>query len=203
MKLVKICGLTKEEEAAYVNEAGADFAGMVLFVPKSKRNISVEQAKTIIRRLEKRVKSVAVTISPTAQQLSEIQQAGFDYVQVHGELEEALLNSLNIPVIKAFNVSDLSQYQRFRDNPHVAGYVFDAQVPGSGKTFDWSTLTALPRDDKFALLAGGLNPDNVAEALSATGLSGADTSSGVENSDGNGKSREKIKEFVKRVKTCV
>lgn len=200
MKLVKICGLTEEKEASYVNEAGADFAGMILFVPKSKRNISVEKAAFIVSCLSPSVKSVAVTISPTAEQLFCIEKAGFDYVQIHGEISDELLNAVNIPVIKAFNVHDLSEYGRFQKNPHVAGYVFDAQQPGKGETFDWSVLEKLPRDEKFALLAGGLTPDNVAQAMAFTDIDGADTSSGVENDNGVGKSREKILEFVKRAR---
>lgn len=201
MKLVKICGLTQEKEAAYVNEAGADFAGMVLFVPKSKRNISLKQAGAIMSCLDRQVKAVAVTISPTLEQLSEIEQAGFDYVQIHGKLEDEVLNGIHIPVIKAFNVADLSEYERFQKNAHVAGYVFDAQMPGSGQTFDWTRLQELPRDEKFALLAGGLNPENVKQALLTTGLDGADTSSGVEAPQGTEKSRERILEFVKTVRT--
>lgn len=200
MKLVKICGLTEEIEAAYVNEAGADFAGMVQFVPKSKRNISIEKAASIMRCLAPSVKSVAVTVSPASEELLRIEEAGFDYVQIHGEISDELLNSLNIPVIKAFNVHDLSEYERFKRNPHVAGYIFDAQQPGSGRTFEWSVLETLPRDEKFALLAGGLNPDNVANILTVPGIDGADTSSGVENDNGIGKSREKILAFVKRVR---
>lgn len=200
MKLVKICGLTQEIEAAYVNEAGADFAGMIQFVPKSKRNISTEKAVSIMSCLKPSVKSVAVTVSPTAEELSCIEKAGFDYVQIHGEISDELLNAVGIPVIKAFNVHDLSEYGRFQKNPHVAGYIFDAQQPGSGKSFEWSVLEKLPRDEKFALLAGGLTPDNVAQAMAFTDIDGADTSSGVENDNGIGKCREKILAFVKHAR---
>lgn len=203
MRLVKICGLTEETEAAYLNEAGADFAGMVQFVPKSKRNISTEKAVSIMNCLKPSVKSVAVTISPTSEQLRCIEKAGFDYVQIHGQISDELLDSISIPVIKAFNVHDLSEYERFQKNPHVAGYVFDAQQPGSGKTFDWSVLEKLPHDEKFALLAGGLNPDNVAQVMTLAGIDGADTSSGVENENGIGKSREKILAFVSCARGCV
>lgn len=203
MKLVKICGLTKEEEAAYLNEAGADFAGMVQFVPKSKRNISAEKAVSIMNCLNPSVKSVAVTVSPTSEQLRCIEKTGFDYVQIHGQISDELLASISIPVIKAFNVQDLSEYDRFQKNPHVAGYIFDAQQPGSGKTFDWSVLEGLAQDEKFALLAGGLNPDNVAQVMNMTCIDGVDTSSGVENENGVGKSREKILAFVSRARGCV
>lgn len=203
MRLIKICGLTDEAEASYVNEAGADFAGFVQFVPKSRRNISTERAVSIMRCLNPSVKSVAVTISPSQEELAVIEQAGFDYVQIHGNISDELLDSLRIPVIKAFNVHDLSEYGRFQKHENVAGYVFDAQQPGSGKTFDWSVLERLPRDEKFALLAGGLNPENVARILAVTRIDGADTSSGVENENGIGKSREKVLEFVRRARQGV
>ena len=75
---IKICGLTRPEEADYVNRSEVDFAGMVLFFPKSKRNIAIEQAKTILAALDPSVKSVAVVVSPTLEQAMQIEQAGFD-----------------------------------------------------------------------------------------------------------------------------
>ncbi len=198
MKLVKICGLTTEEEAEWVSEAGADFAGMIQFFPKSKRNIPIDKAKSIMKHLSG-VKSVAVVVGPSADEVSQIEQAGFDYIQIHGGISDDLLNSISIPVIKAFNVSDLSDYERFSKNPHVCGYIFDALVPGSGKVFDWTVLENLPRDGKMSLVAGGLNPENVSDISKIRGISGADTSSGVENDNGVGKSREKIFSFVNKV----
>lgn len=200
MKKIKICGLTTETEAEYVNEAGIDYAGIVQFFPKSKRNVSTEQAVRIMRRLDTGILPVAVTVSPTAEQLKRIEDAGFSLVQIHGKIEEELLERLKIPVLKAFNVQDLSEYGRFQRNGKVVGYVFDAQVPGSGQTFNWSLLRKLPKDDKLSLVAGGLTPENVAAALIATRADGVDTSSGVENDNGIGKSREKILRFAENVR---
>ncbi|MDE5863203.1 MAG: phosphoribosylanthranilate isomerase [Lachnospiraceae bacterium] len=199
MKKVKICGITEIEEAEYLNEARTDYAGFVQFFPQSKRNISPQKASSIIKELDSGILPVAVTVCPTAEQLHIIEQTGFRIVQIHGNISDALLDSISIPIIKAFNVSDLSQYERFQKNDRVIGYIFDAQAPGEGKTFDWSLLKNIPLDTKPALLAGGLTPENVAAALKATGLWGADTSSGVENDNGIGKSRKKIMEFVKAV----
>ncbi len=202
MPKIKICGLTREIEAEYLNEAKVDYAGMVLFFPKSKRNISIDRAAAIMKYLDPGILPVAVTVCPTADQLEEIQSAGFSMVQIHGSIEDAVLERLSIPVLKAFNVHDLSEYGRFQKNEKVAGYLFDAQIPGSGKTFDWSVLRKLPKDDKLSLIAGGLNPENVREALSATRADGVDTSSGVENDDGTGKDREKILRFVENARGC-
>ena len=77
--------------------------------------------------------------------------------------------------------------------------MFDAQEPGSGKTFDWKLVTDIPRDEKLFLLAGGLHPDNVAEAIAAIHPDGVDVSSGVEFTDKPGKDAKKIKQFVDNV----
>lgn len=197
---IKICGLTQEKEAAYLNEAAVDFAGFVQYFPKSKRNISLERAVQIKKELLPSIKSVAVTVSPALEQLQLIEAAGFDYVQIHGPLEESILRQINIPVIKAFNVNDLEQFPLYAGLPQTKGFVFDALIPGSGQTFDWSLVPAFPKGSQFSLLAGGLNPKNVAGAILATGATGVDTSSGVENDNGSGKSREKILQFVKAVR---
>lgn len=197
---IKICGLTSVEEAGYLNQHQVDFAGMVLFYPKSKRNITIDHAKEIIGALEEGIKSVAVVVSPTMEQAQEIEQAGFDYIQIHGEVPKELFTALNIPVLKAFNVKDMARYQEYHENPAIAGYVFDAQEPGSGKTFDWSLVQRIPRDEKLLLLAGGLNPENVAEAIAFVQPDGVDVSSGVEYTDKLGKDPEKIQVFVENIR---
>lgn len=201
--MIKICGLKNVTEAEWVTEAGADLAGMVLFFPKSKRNIDIDTAKEIMAALGDGVKSVAVTVTPSIEQIKQIEAAGFDYLQYHGELGEELLADINIPVIKAFNVKDVSDIKCFVDNERIAGFVFDANAPGSGVGFDYKVLNSVRPEieaaeakGKLVLLAGGLGPDNVAEALRLTGFKGVDTSSGVENENGDGKSREKIFKFI-------
>ena len=197
---VKICGLTSPAEARYLNENHVDFAGMVLFFPKSKRNISIEQAKEIMAALDASIKRVAVVVSPSIEQIRQIETAGFDYVQIHGEIPETEA-VINIPILKAFNVSDMNSYEKYHNDSRIAGYVFDAIEPGSGKTFDWRLVDNIPRDEKLLLLAGGLNPDNVRMAIEAVHPDGVDVSSGVENDDGAGKNPEKIRDFVAAVKS--
>lgn len=198
---IKICGLTDKKEAEYLNRNQVDFAGMVMFFPKSKRNITIEQAKDIMAALQPKIKKVAVVVEPVLEQVQEIEQAGFDYIQIHGKLSEEILKQTKIPVLKAFNIKDMDQYENYHKNPRIAGYVFDAQEPGSGKTFDWSLVKAIPRDEKLLLLAGGLHPDNVQEAISNVHPDGVDVSSGVEYPDKPGKDGEKIDLFVKRART--
>jgi len=77
---IKICGLTTPKEAEYLNTNHVDFAGMVLFYPKSKRNISLEQAKAIQQALNPEIQTVAVVVSPTIKQVQQIEAAGFDYL---------------------------------------------------------------------------------------------------------------------------
>lgn len=193
---IKICGLTTPQEAQYVNENHIDFAGMVLFFPKSRRNITLEQAKLILDSLSSTVKSVAVVVSPTLEQIKDIQRTGFDYIQIHGSLPEKIADVITIPVLKAFNVSDLGQYEAYHNDSVIAGYVFDAQEAGSGKTFDWSLIDQIPRDEKLLILAGGLCPENVAEAVERVHPDGVDVSSGVENDNGIGKNPDKICAFA-------
>ena len=198
---VKICGLTSPAEARYLNENHVDFAGMVLFFPKSKRNISIEQAMEIMAALDASIKRVAVVVSPSIEQVRQIEAAGFDYIQIHGEIPETEAEAaIAIPILKAFNVSDMGSYEKYHNDSRIAGYVFDAIEPGSGKTFDWKLVDNIPRDEKL-LLAGGLNPDNVRMAIEAVHPDGVDVSSGVENDDGAGKNAEKIHDFVAAVKS--
>ncbi len=197
---IKICGLTNKKEAEYLNSNQVDFAGMVLFFSKSKRNITIEQAREIMSALNKGIQKVAVVVEPSLEQIQEIEQAGFDYIQIHGKLQASLLEQVNLPVLKAFNIKDMDEYETYHKNPKIAGYVFDAQEPGSGKTFDWSLVKNIPRDEKMLLLAGGLHPGNVQEAINYLHPDGVDVSSGVEYEDKLGKDEEKIKLFVKQVK---
>ena len=85
---------------------------------------------------------------------------------------------------------------------NVVGYVFDAAIPGSGKTFDWTLFQNLPKTDKQVMLAGGLRPDNVKDAIQMIGnrIDGVDTSSGVECDTGVGKDRQKLENFVKALR---
>lgn len=201
---IKICGLTSPAEARYLNENHVDFAGMVLFFPKSKRNISIEQAMEIMAALDASIKRVAVVVSPSIEQVRQIEAAGFDYVQIHGEIPETETEAeaaIAIPILKAFNVSDMGSYEKYHNDSRIAGYVLDAIEPGSGKTFDWKLVDNIPRDEKLLLLAGGLNPDNVRMAIEAVHPDGVDVSSGVENDNGAGKNPERIHDFVAAVKS--
>lgn len=200
--LIKICGITSEEEIGYIAKAGINYAGFVLFFQKSKRNLSLERAEKLIAKLPEDIASVAVMVSPTKEQVEAVVDAGFSAIQIHGKVEDSIIMSCQIPFFKAFNVSDMDAFSHYEQMDEVVGFVMDAAVPGSGKTFDWDLLQKLPSTEKQVLLAGGLNPDNVGEALTACAgkIDGVDTSSGVERADGNGKSKERIEAFVRAVR---
>lgn len=197
--LVKVCGLTDTVEADYLNKNKVDFAGFVLFFPKSKRNISIEKAEQIMAELDENIKKVAVIVSPDESEIQQINESGFDYVQIHGEIKDRLLEQISKPVFKAFNIKDIKNIHKYQNNAKIVGYVFDAAAPGSGKVFDWSILNDIKRDAKTFILAGGLNDSNVREAVKLVNPDVVDVSSGVEYDSGSGKDPEKIKQFIRQL----
>ena len=197
--LVKVCGITDTVEADYLNKNKVDFAGFVLFFPKSKRNISIEKAEQIMAELDENIKKVAVIVSPDESEIQQINGSGFDYVQIHGEIKDRLLEQISKPVFKAFNIKDIKNIHKYQNNAKIVGYVFDAAAPGSGKVFDWSILNDIKRDAKTFILAGGLNDSNVREAVKLVNPDVVDVSSGVEYDSGRGKDPEKIKQFIRQL----
>ena len=118
-------------------------------------------------------------------------------------IDPALFSQIRLPVLKAFNVKDMDTIADYRLDKNVAGYVFDAHEPGSGKSFDWSMLSDIPRDNKLFFLAGGISADNVKEAIKKLSPDGIDVSTGVEYNASNktGKDPQKIEEFVRIIRT--
>lgn len=206
---VKICGLTSEADVKLLEKYGAGYAGMVLYYPKSRRNIDITLAETLVTGLKKSdIKTVAVVVSPDISQLEAIQAAGFDYIQIHGELSEAVYDRCEIGIIRAVNINKqtdddiLLETKRWRSLDKVKGLLFDAGVPGSGKTFDWNSLKNIERGNKRLFLAGGLTPDNVRQAIDIVKPDVVDISSGVEYDDVSvkGKDENKVKAFIQNAK---
>lgn len=216
---IKICGITTIKEADWLNEAGVDYAGFV-FYEKSKRNVSMMDAIMIKKSLYPSVKTVAVTVSPTVEQLRAIEIAGFDMIQVHKDLSLDVLRECKLPIWRAFNIMNLGEAVGAADgrdeSPEekkerealeeqwIEAYVLDGIEFGSGRTFDWSQsntgqLRALFEGKKL-VLAGGLTPDNVEEGITLFDPDIVDVSSGVEREYGSGKDEEKIKQFVRKVR---
>ena len=208
---VKICGLTKTEEAAYLNDVGADYAGFV-FYPKSKRNVSFVQSKEIREQLNPQIQAVAVTVSPDVELVRKIIDSGFDIVQIHGELNKEVLETASIPIWYAVNIIKeeelLQKEEAFMKMPQhlqkkIEAIVVDGASYGGGKTFDWkqanvkNAAAELLMQRKF-VLAGGLNESNVQEGMKLFSPDVVDVSSGVEGE--NGKDKTKINNFVRKVR---
>ncbi len=200
---IKICGLTSADDASLVSRFDVDFAGIVLFYPKSRRSRTPKEAAEILAALRPGIQKVAVVVSPSFAETAQIERLGFDLIQIHGALPDELLAQISLPVLKAFNGTDFAQYRHYRDCGGIAGWVFDAPSPGSGKPFNWELLKTLPLDGhkkKPFLLAGGLTPDNVAEAVRLVHPDGVDVSSAVEYDGRPGKDPEKVAAFVQAVR---
>lgn len=208
---VKICGLTKPKEAEYLNEAGADYAGFVFF-EKSKRNVTIEQALEVMECLDRTIKKVAVTVSPDIALFNQIEEAGFQILQVHKYLDPKILNRIHIPIWYAINIADEGQLKeklKFLEElpvetaQKITAIVVDGAEYGSGKTFDWTKSSGIQRKSgifrnrKF-ILAGGLSAENVTEGMERFVPDIVDVSSGVEGADG--KDKDKINAFIRKVK---
>ncbi len=194
---VKICGLTSPSEAVEVCNNRIDYIGMVLFFEKSKRNIDISKAQEIMAVLPPDIRTVAVTVAPSVTQAREVCAAGFDIIQVHGDLSHEVINECTVDIWKAFNIKDMDSVSDYIDEPKIKGFVYDSAEPGSGKAYDYGLLSHVPRDkDKLFILAGGLNSSNISEAISRINPDVVDVSSGVEYSDRKGKNPKLVQEFV-------
>lgn len=200
MTKVKICGLKNPTDIKCINTLSPDFAGFVMFFEKSHRNISVQTAQELLALLDKNIKSVAVTVSPTEEQLEQIYNLGFDYVQIHGNITDEVLKNSKTPIIRAINVSGTDSLTDLDNYKNVKGILFDSAVPGSGQGFDWTLLKKLPKTDKMLFLAGGLTADNVAVAICQVHPYAVDVSSGVELADKSGKDFELVRTFIENAR---
>lgn len=192
MTKVKICGLSTVEAVETAVLAGADYIGFVF--AESKRQVSLEQAQELAKRVTGKTKIVGVFVSPSLENLEQaIAQVPLDIVQIHGNFDEALIPKITVPVIRAIQLRDGEAQVSIQ-----ADYLlFDAPVAGSGQTFDWDLLKDQKiRQDFF--IAGGLTVDNVCQARETFQPYALDVSSGVET-DGR-KDIEKIKAFIEGAK---
>ncbi|MDD7209681.1 MAG: phosphoribosylanthranilate isomerase [Lachnospiraceae bacterium] len=198
MTKIKICGMTCENDIHYANEYLPDYVGFVLYFPKSRRNISMETARHLLKMLRPEIKSVAVVVSPDKEQVKKITAAGFDQIQIHGMMTEEVYREIKIPILRAFNVSDLSSFSEYEKKEKITGYVFDSKKPGSGKTFDWNQVIPLrKKGTKKIFLAGGIDETNVKKAMREVKPDVIDLSSAVERPDVNGKCGGKDPEKMK------
>jgi phosphoribosylanthranilate isomerase len=185
MVKVKICGITNWTDARRAVEAGADFLGFN-FYPKSSRYIAPAAARRIVKRLPDAVASVGVFVNePEPEMLAIAQQVGLDYVQLHGDETAEVVSRMrrSFRVIKAIRVRNtfrVSQLANFKRASSILLDGFDVHLRGgTGKTFNWKLAKSAARKRQI-FLAGGLTPENAAQAVSATRPFAIDVCSGVE-----------------------
>jgi phosphoribosylanthranilate isomerase len=199
---IKICGITRYEDAKVAAGLGVDALGFI-FHPKSPRYIAPEAAALIIKQLPPFVSRVGVFVDEEIEKVVSIARAtGIDTIQLHGTESPRYCLKLPLPVIKAFSIdptSDLSLLGQY----DVAGFILDTwsadRRGGTGKTFDWSIARAATAKYQRVILAGGLNPQNIEEAVSTVLPYGVDINSGVEIKPGI-KNPRKIRDAVQIVR---
>ena len=205
--LVKICGLSTRETLDVALGAGADMVGFVFFAP-SPRHLSLETARELGKQTKGRAAKVALTVDADDATLSNIVETlQPDLLQLHGKETIARLRDIKakfgLPVMKVIAVETQADLAVLPGFAGVADRIlFDARAPkgatrpgGLGAVFDWQLLSKLDLKLPY-MVSGGLNPDNVAEAVRVTRAGGVDVSSGVERSPGH-KDPEMILKFIR------
>ena len=207
---VKICGLKTEAALEAALAGGADFVGLVFF-PPSPRNVTLAVAKALADRARGRARIVALMVDPDDALIAQVvASAAPDLIQLHGYETPTRVAEVRarwgISVMKAVPVETAEDAHAARQfSPAADLILFDALAPadsarpgGNGAPFDWRTLLGV-KDRLPFVLSGGLTPDNVAEAIRATGAAIVDVSSGVESSPGE-KDPELIRRFLRAAK---
>ena len=198
---IKICGITNEGDAQVAVAAGADALGFVMY-RKSPRWVEPSVARSIIAGLPPFVLPVGVFVNEDVAAVRTLMdECGFALAQLHGDETAVYCQQLGRPVLKALRVKDRGSFlalAEFHGRASVRGFLIDAfsdqAYGGTGHTVDW-TLAAEAARSVPILLAGGLTPSNVAEAIAQVRPYGVDVSSGVEASPGK-KDHEKVKAFI-------
>ena len=196
---VKICGITSSQDAELSVSAGADAIGVNL-IPESPRYVTVEQAVAIARAVDTKVRIVAVVADRAAEELIELRRVtGIDWFQLHGSEPPKLMAELGPHAYKALRIADANDVAvaaRFPGELLLTDAKVSGVLGGSGTRFDWSLVRDLARDRKL-ILAGGLMPDNVAEAIAQVAPFGVDVASGVElQGEPRRKDPDKVGRFI-------
>ena len=203
MTKIKICGLTREEDALFAAERGADFLGFI-FIPSSPRHVEPERVAAIAARVRESghpAKIVGVFHEASADYLREIGAlVGLDLFQLIGTESDDDIRDLVTPVIKTLRVADALPDTHM--SPSAAWLLFDTyderRIGGTGRRFDWSLLAKYERSKPF-FVSGGLTPDNVVAAITLVRPDAIDVSSGVESAPGI-KDHDKIGRLIERVR---
>ncbi len=197
---VKVCGITRLQDALAASRLGVDALGFV-FYEKSPRYIAPEKAAGIIRQLPPFVSAVGLFVNPSQQELDDVlARCPLGVVQLHGDESPEFCLAQTARVIKAIAISRSEDLHRIQQ--YACPVLLDAKAPpgvhgGTGRSFDWDLLDGLHHDHPL-ILAGGLHAGNIVRALRIHPWFAVDVSSGVEVSPGI-KQEEKIRRFVDRV----
>ena len=183
---VKICGITNSDDALAALDAGADALGFMFF-KDSPRNLQFSAARSIIGKLPPFIAKVGVFVDPSEQFVREAIEAGVDTLQFHGDESPEFCRRFGLRTYKAFRIKDASSLQPLRDYD-TSAWLLDAFVSGkqggTGHVFNWDLAVQAKKLGRPVILAGGLTPDNVFEAITAVGPYAVDVSSGVESAPG-------------------
>jgi phosphoribosylanthranilate isomerase len=199
---VKICGITSAEDALAAVDAGADALGFMFYAP-SPRCVTRESAAPIIRRLPPFVAKVGVFVNPTAEEVRQaIADCGLDTLQFHGEEPPEFCSQFGLRALKAFRVQGPETLKTLPDYSGVA-WLLDSFVAGArggtGHTFNWDIAAQAAKLGGRVILAGGLTPENVADAVRKVRPYAVDVSSGVESAPGK-KDAAKVRAFIAAAK---
>ena len=198
---VKICGMTNLKDVKVAVDGGVDAVGFI-FYKKSPRSVTMLAVRKIDLELHTFVDSVGVFVNETAEQINKIaDHCKLDRVQLHGDESPAFCKKIRRRVIKAIRVKDIQSLKKLSDYP-VSSFLLDTfsedQYGGTGKVFDWNLAYPAKKYGPI-ILAGGLTPINVHQAIQRIQPYGVDVCSGVESQPGI-KDHKKMKAFLKNVK---
>lgn len=207
MACVKVCGITRFEDAELAVELGAWALGFI-FYDRSPRACDPALAAGVAGRLRRRAEMVGVFVDPTLDEVARaIEGVGLSGVQLHGSAGPQFcqaVSRLGVKVIRAFEIRSSADVQASRAiRTGVDFHLYDTRVVGgSGQTWDWSLATRRGRRPVPLILSGGLTPDNVAEGIAATDPWAVDTASGTEASPGV-KDPDRLRAFFDAAQTEV
>ena len=198
---VKICGMTNLKDVKVAVDGGVDAVGFI-FYKKSPRSVTMQAVREIVLELPPFVDSVGVFVNETAEQINKIaDHCKLDRVQLHGDESPAFCKKIRRRVIKAIRVKDIQSLKKLSDYP-VSSFLLDTfsedQYGGTGRVFDWNLAYPAKKYGPI-ILAGGLTPINVHQAIQRIQPYGVDVCSGVESQPGI-KDHKKMKAFLKNVK---
>jgi phosphoribosylanthranilate isomerase len=196
---VKICGVTRAEDAARAAELGAAYVGLN-FWPGSRRHVTVEQARAITAALPEGVLRVGVfVIAPAAHVTAVAREVGLDLVQFHGDETPEACAQLELRWLRALRVGSATDLEALAHYPGADAILLDtpsAGYGGSGRTFDWTLAArAVAMSSRPVILAGGLTPENVAAAVTTVRPYAVDVAGGVEAAPGV-KDPDKMRRFI-------